>query len=221
MTDSNLTPEERRALARRLRVEEGMSVTKLAERLGVHQTTIHGYLRGLPPLNTAATRSARAAARQRPGHNEAQGGTRRAEAFELRLTGLSPSKIAAQMGIHSTTVRGYIDAELTALVQPRAVEMRAMENERLDRLRVEAEAILHAGRGTELALKAIDRILNISRRYSALNGLDMPIRVDVQNTEKTQADLELDELLREAQARNAIVEAEIVGEVVDHPDAAE
>ena len=45
-----------------------------------------------------------------------------------------------------------------------------------------------------------------------LHGLDAPVRTEVQITEVTQDDLELAELVREAQAKNAIEEASIKGE---------
>lgn len=219
MTDGNLTPEERRALARRLRTEEGMSIPQISERLGVHKTTIRSYLRGLPPPNTPGSRAARSASRRHPDHNEAQVAARRAEAFEMRLAGMNPSQIAVKMGIHRATVRGYIEIEVASLIQPKAAEMRAVENERLDHLLIEAKEVLEKGKGTELALKAIDRILNISRRRSALNGLDMPLRVDLHSVELTQQDLALQELLNEAEARNATIEGEIVGKAAVTDDA--
>jgi hypothetical protein len=68
-------------------------------------------------------------------------------------------------------------------------------------------------------LAAIDRLLKIedARRKNnesqrKLLGLDAPTKVDAQVTEVTQQDIELAELVREAQAKNAADEAAIKGE---------
>src|SRR5439155_26679694 len=68
-------------------------------------------------------------------------------------------------------------------------------------------------------LQAVDRLNRIEdgrRRTSEsirrLLGLDMPVKVDATITETTQQDLELAELVREAQAKNAAEEAAIKGE---------
>lgn len=68
-------------------------------------------------------------------------------------------------------------------------------------------------------LQAVDRLTRIeeSRRRTSeslrrLLGLDMPVKVDATVTEVTQEDIELSELIREAEAKNAVEEARIKGE---------
>lgn len=68
-------------------------------------------------------------------------------------------------------------------------------------------------------LAAIDRLVKIEdarlRNGEALRrilGLDMPVKVEATVTETTQEDMELAELVREAQAKNAAEEAAIKGE---------
>lgn len=68
-------------------------------------------------------------------------------------------------------------------------------------------------------LQAVDRLTRleeqrrkVSESIRRLLGADLPARVDVQVTETTREDIELAELIREAQAKNAVEEAAIRGE---------
>lgn len=83
------------------------------------------------------------------------------------------------------------------------------ELDRLDDLLRRAYAILKDEDDPDVRLKAMDRMLKIGERRSKLLGLDAPQRVDATVTETTQADLELDEMVREAKARNALKEQEL------------
>lgn len=56
---------------------------------------------------------------------------------------------------------------------------------------------------------ANDRLLRIQDRRAKLLGLDAPTQVQATVTEITQADIGLAELIAEAKARNAVVEAEL------------
>jgi hypothetical protein len=61
-------------------------------------------------------------------------------------------------------------------------------------------------------LSAIDRLLRIRESYRKLFGADQAIKVDATVHEVTQQDIELAELIHEAQAKNATEEARIKGE---------
>lgn len=61
-------------------------------------------------------------------------------------------------------------------------------------------------------LAAIDRLLRIRESYRKLFGADERAKLDVTVHEVTQQDVELAELIREAQAKNAVEEARIKGE---------
>jgi DNA-binding CsgD family transcriptional regulator len=213
--------DQRRTEARRLLVEENLSYNEIGRRLEVSAVTIKKYCRGLPAPNNAKSGSSRAVSRMNPRNNEADAATRAEQAFDLRLRGLSNREIARQMKVDPKTVRNWIDNEIEARVAPGVAKLRVIMNAELAEMKVQAWAIVAQAAGTELALKGIDRLLQIARREAALNGADSPVRVEVTSVEKSQADLELEELLREAQARNAVIEAEIVdGEVVDTPPPA-
>jgi hypothetical protein len=58
-------------------------------------------------------------------------------------------------------------------------------------------------------LAAIDRLVKISESRRKLLGVDAPIKTHVEVTETTQQDLEIQELIREAQARAAAGAAKI------------
>lgn len=60
-------------------------------------------------------------------------------------------------------------------------------------------------------LAAVDRVLKVQERASRLLGLDAPDRVEATVTQVTQADLELQELLREARAASALEQEELGG----------
>jgi hypothetical protein len=155
--------------------------------------------------------------------------------YELRLRGLSIRQIQEHVHDHlgwnlsKSTVARRITCEIKETVQPLADEVRALELDRLDQLQQVALGVMGAdhplvseGRvvrieqedGTKVPLQdhgpvlaAMDRFLKIQDRRAKLLGLDAPTRVDATVTETTQADLELAEMVREAQAKAAAAEA--------------
>ena len=206
----------RRAQARQLHAE-GLSYAEIGRRVGVSGTTAKKYCRGLPPPSGPKSNSSRALARSNPRNNEAAQATDAEQAFTLRLQGKSAREIARVMGCDPRTVRRMIEEEIEIRVSPGVEKLRTIMNAELDAMKGEAWQTLLANRGSELGLKAIDRLVQIARRQAALNVVDSPFRVDLVTTEKGQAELELEEMIREAQARNAvtqqnIVEGEVVGE---------
>lgn len=207
--------DARRARARQLHAE-GHSYAEIGRQVGVSGTTAKKYCRGLPPPKGAKSNSSRALARSNPRNNEAEQATEAEQAFTLRLQGKSAREIARVMGCDPRTVRRMIDDEIESRVVPGVEKLRAIRNAELEAMKGEAWQVLLLASGTEMALKAIDRLVQISRRQSALNGEDSPVRVDLVATTKGQAELELEEMIREAQARNAVVEQRLIveGEIV-------
>lgn len=61
-------------------------------------------------------------------------------------------------------------------------------------------------------LQALDQLRKINVELRKLHGSDAAVKVDATVTEVTQEDIELAELVREAQAKNAAEEARIKGE---------
>lgn len=97
------------------------------------------------------------------------------EAIEMRKRGLTWSSIAKKLGWADPTgprkaVRIYLENQLNEGI----IEMRAIENERLDAL---LEALWDRAVAGELDV--VDRVLRIAQRRATLNGLDAPVKVDV------------------------------------------
>ena len=141
--------------------------------------------------------------------NNAKIAAEQTECLQLRLEGKSFRAIADLTGIALSTVYARIEDAIALEVNPRADRLRAIECERLDlyldRLRPRID------KGDD---KAIGAAIRISERRAKLLGLDMPQRIEasVESREITQQDIELQELIREAQAKNAAVEAELRAE---------
>lgn len=137
---------------------------------------------------------------------------RRVRAVELRVLGYGYREIGSQLGIS-----GYVaHQDVKHILQGREAEAvahgRAVEEARLDKLVLVAMQIATGeSNGLEIRLKAIDRVIRAIGQRAQLLGLNVPAQLNVNITEKTQADLELDELLREAEARNAATLQELTG----------
>lgn len=142
---------------------------------------------------------------------------RRYQALELRIAGKTYREIKDTLGINQSTLLHDIDVVLREREDGNIAKLRAIEEERLDVAVRAACEIIEAHPGTELALKAVDRLIRASARRAGLLGLDAPTRVEVESLQVTQADLELQELIREARARNNVVKATIVGDDADSP----
>jgi hypothetical protein len=132
-------------------------------------------------------------------------------------------------------IEGFIKAELQ---QPREQVLR-MELDRLDRLQTVLAGIIERehltffeGRAVRVktgedadgkpvyenvpdhgpVLAAIDRWFKLQDRRAKYLGLDAPVQVDATVTETTQADLEIADMIREAQAKAAADEAKLSAE---------
>lgn len=139
---------------------------------------------------------------------------RRVEAVRLRVSGIGYREIGVALGISGNTAYDDVKTELQAQAVEAATELRALEYGRLSKAYEKAMGILDESSG-ELALKAVDRVERLSRSMRVLFGLDVPVRIDVTHHELSQQDLELQELLNEADARNAAELAKIADERTD------
>lgn len=145
---------------------------------------------------------------------------RRYRALDLRIKGQTYRAIAKTLGINQSTLLHDIDVCLREREAGNILRLRQLEEERLDVALAAAMDVLAKGKGTELALKAVDRIIRVSGRRSNLLGLDAPVELNINTTEKTQADLELEELLREAEAHAEITRQQLMEQAAGDPDPA-
>lgn len=100
---------------------------------------------------------------------------RRQQATALRLKGYTYAEIGAQMNIGRAQACKLVTAEMArtaAEAQGTTDALRALELDRLDAAQVAIWA-----RAMNGELDAIDRVLKISARRSALLGLDRPVKV--------------------------------------------
>lgn len=126
--------------------------------------------------------------------------------YELKLAGLTFQRIAAETGLSVGTVSNRIHARVGQRVDPLAEEHRAIELDRLDRWLEKLDAQIQAG---EAVARNVEVAVKVSERRAKLLGIDAAEKLEAVVTEVTQADLELQELLREAKARNATRESEL------------
>ena len=154
-----------------------------------------------------------------------------AEAARLRAQGWTYRQIADEFGMshHTSAINAVRRAIQAACVGP-AKELIELEVTRLEMISDEVLDILQRqhplvshGRvilgedgqpllDDDIKLRAVDRYIRARESFRRLLGLDQPVKVDATVTETTQTDIELAELIREAQAKNAADEAAIKGE---------
>lgn len=144
--------------------------------------------------------------------NNAQVAAEQSECLQLRLEGKSFRAIAAQTGLSTATVFNRVEAAIALEINPKAEQLRAIESERLDVYLDRLKTRIDKG-----DTHAIQTAIRISERRSKLLGLDMPQRIEANATfhEVTQQDIELQELIRAAKAKNAVIEAELLAERED------
>lgn len=122
--------------------------------------------------------------------------TEAAECLRLQLQGATVRSIAQELGLKPSTVQNRLTMALTAVIVPGVEELRKREGERLLYLIEKLKAAVD--RGDESAIKTTARL---SESYRRLYGLNAPEQHQVQIHETTQNDLELQDMIRAAQAR--------------------
>lgn len=140
------------------------------------------------------------------GFTEAQVAEQQIRCYELRLTGMSLDRIAKETTLSKGTVHNRIQAEIQARVLPLADEVRKLELDRLDRWLAKLDQQIEAG---ETVPRCVEVAVKVSERRARLLGIDAPQQLEATVTEVSQADLEFQELLREAKARVATEEAKL------------
>lgn len=163
--------------------------------------------------------------------NGEQRAERAAHAYELRLQGLTIAAIGRELDLAGSTVHEMLTEYSAQRLDPLADEYRRIEQDRLDDYTAKAYEVLVAEhvlvqhgkviydpetgapmRDLAPKLAALDRLVRISERRSRLLGLDAVIKADVTVTQVDPRDLELVQLITEAQAKTAREEAELRGD---------
>ncbi|WP_274029462.1 sigma factor-like helix-turn-helix DNA-binding protein [Streptomyces sp. MMBL 11-1] len=119
-----------------------------------------------------------------------------AECFRLQLSGLTYRGMAKETGLSVATVHKRVRQALTAVIVPAVEELRTREGERLLYLLERLQPAVEAG-----DLDAIKTAARLSESYRKLMGLNAPEQHSLQIHEVTQNDLELQDMIRAAQAK--------------------
>lgn len=151
----------------------------------------------------------------------------RRQVIQWRVAKMSLREISdmclARFGVrisHETVRRWVGEAhESHRRVDPeRMSELRAEAAQELDTMAAVAWETVRTFAGTELALKAIDRLVSIGQAKMAMLGYKIPVRQDVHVHMQTPEDVELEEMINEAKARQANAEAAVVRAATEDPD---
>jgi hypothetical protein len=137
-----------------------------------------------------------------------------------RNRGMPVSAVCEKWGFSPATMHRRIEVALAANRVDDVVEYRERELAALDDLldrwqgqfviaeQLAAEALRQdpisidtLTQASRIRADALNSVLRVQERKAKLAGLDAPVRADIRVTEVTQADLELEELAREARAR--------------------
>lgn len=140
-----------------------------------------------------------------------EGAARAAEVSRLRVLGMTYQQIADRLGYADrSTPRRLLSRHLRAVLDENIGDLRRIENERMD-IAVSALMPIISSRDTDASIRvrAIDSLVRVSARRAALNGLDAPITVSVQNGLET-ALAELSDLVLGEVVANEPAEAEAI-----------
>lgn len=166
------------------------------------------------------------------GDTDARRAAEREKAYDLRIRGLTLRQIADELQCGKDKVHTLLREEIHNRLDPLREQALQYELDRLDHMQQAVLVVLdnpgrvvtvfvdgppdeegsptlvprnHVIVDDKKILGAIDRLVRISESRRKLLGLDAPVKVtgDLTVTETTQADLELQEIIREAKVRAA------------------
>lgn len=142
--------------------------------------------------------------------------------IDARIKGGTLMDVAADYGVSHETVRRWCgeatrarraEVDVVGLRVEAAMHLEAARRESWELHRL-GKAIKHPG----VMKDALALVNQQTMTHARLMGLLMPVRVDVAVTELSQAEVELQEILREAQAKAANVEADVIRAASEDPD---
>jgi hypothetical protein len=135
-----------------------------------------------------------------------------AQIIRERLKGRPLREIGEEFGVSRTTVRNYTEGHITQKVSVDVSKVRARIGAELEAAKHEAWKIFMAFDHPKIKLDALTRVESLLGNQATLYGAKMPVRVDLTITEVTEAERELQELIREAQARVSGSRAQVIAD---------
>lgn len=149
-------------------------------------------------------------------HRQTENKARRAQALSLRLSGFSWEEIGRHLNISTSGAKSLVERTMEQATGRQVEEMRSIENARLDKAQTAIwQRVLQ---GDDFA---IDRFLKISAQRARINGLNAPMKVDLNvsvkhEMERALGDLEALVLKNETRQMTRAEQEEILdAEVVD------
>lgn len=121
-------------------------------------------------------------------------------AYNMRLQGMPYHAIAETLRVSRETVRKYVHEWMDKLEIEKVEEIRQMELDRLDKLQFAVDDML-ASPNPKVRLSAIEKAVKLQESRRKLLGLDAAEKVDVEINHKSQAEIDLEKLIAEANAR--------------------
>lgn len=122
-------------------------------------------------------------------HRQTENKARRAQALSLRLSGFSWEEIGRHLKITPSGAKSLVDRTVESATGRQVEEMRSLENARLDKAQ---QAIWQ--RVLQGDDYAIDRFLKISQQRARINGLNAPMKVDLNVSVKHEMEQALGDL---------------------------
>lgn len=142
--------------------------------------------------------------------------------IDARVKGGTLKAIGETYGVSHETVRRWCGEAIKGRrAEVDVVGLRVEAAMHLEAARREAWKLHALGEQVQRADVMKDALTQVGQHtmsHARLMGLLMPTRVDVQVTELSQAELELQEILREAQMRAANAEADVIRAASEDPD---
>ena len=129
-------------------------------------------------------------------------------ALELRLLGKTYEFIGEELGVAPQTAWRRVQAALVRYAAPKAEEVRAQETAR-HQMVIDAAIAIASQPDTQPKdrLAALKVIQSGAEAIARLHGANAPVKIDARVQEVTQADLELEAMIREARASAAAAES--------------
>lgn len=131
----------------------------------------------------------------------------RHKAYEMYLNGYTRRQIALATGHNYDTIKKWVADASAEDAKTRAVEIaaqRRVQNERLEQLLAALAPAVSRG-----VVSAVTAAVQVHKRIAALNGLDAPIRVDVNPNAGDPVETALQEMINEAKAQTAAQEQQL------------
>lgn len=138
--------------------------------------------------------------------------------LSMRNRGVKHWEACKELGISEPTGHRYIDLVLSYRIPPTVDDYRKQQNDALDetqqkideqfgiaatigRQGMEVDSPVLLEKAASIRANAISLQLRLDERRARLNGLDAPVKVDATVTTHDVADVELQEMIRETQAK--------------------